>query len=591
MKQFFKTFAAVVAGIFVVGMIQTTIMSVVMLSMIGALSKSPTYSPKENTILKIDLHGQEREYAEPTPLAFLSGKKRQEISLHKQLQAICIAKIDPRISGIYLNAKNWQTGIASAQTLRKALADFKESGKFIVAYADQYSQSTYYVCSIADKIIINPSGTIDLHGLSATCGFYLGLMQKLGINMQIFKVGDYKSAVEPFSRKNMSAENKEQTQLYLNELWNSLINDISESRQINPQYLNKAIDGILAFGEAASYLQNGLADTLLYRSETESYLKELTFITAKEKLKFASIDEVCSIEQISSNKKADKIAILYAEGEISDVSKEFSPYDSEPYITSGILKEIQTLKNDEQVKAVVLRVNSPGGSAFLAEQIWKELSDLKAKKTLIVSMSDLAASGGYYISSCANLIVAEPTTITGSIGIFGIIPDFSGLIGKTDITIDNVKTNTYADFPSVTKPMDENEKCAIQAYVEKGYQLFLKRCAEGRTTPVDSIAKVAGGRVWSGTSAMKSGLIDVLGDLSVAIEFAADYAEIGDYIIENYPKQKDFFTLLFEDPMKQLKYACSPLGAEEESILAFIYRMKNIEILQTRLPFEINTNL
>lgn len=592
MKHFFKTFAAVVLGIFAGGFI-LLIGAVAFVSfMVGSLNSEPSYEAAPNTILKIDLNGREREYINANPFAALLGEKQKDLSLQKQLQAIRTAKMDRNISGIYLNAKSWVTGIASAQALRRTLQDFKESGKFVIAYADQYTQAAYYLCSVADRVIVNPQGSIDLHGLYAERNFYTGLMQKLGITAQIFKVGTYKSAVEPFMRTDMSEANKLQTSLYLNDQWDYILSEIGESRSVSPQTLNGEVNNILSLNETSYYEEIGLADSLLYRSDMEKLLIEMTGVSSKKDLKIASVDEVCSIKPVQSGKVSDKIAVLYAEGEITEAAMNRDIYDTEPSITSRYLKEIQDLKDDESVKAVVMRVNSPGGSAFLSEQIWKELNDLKAVKPFIVSMGDVAASGGYYISAGANLIVAEPTTITGSIGIFGIIPDFSGLLGKTGITFDEVQTNKHANFPSVIQPMDETEKQSMQAYVERGYRLFLKRCSEGRRMPLDSMAKIAEGRVWSGVRAMELGLVDELGDLDKAIQLAADYAQINEYETVNYPKQKDFFSLLMKNGPTQITTSFFyRFSSNDMRDLLFIYRLKDIEKIQARLPFEMNTSL
>ena len=588
MKQFLKIFLAVILAMMLGGflLLMTVIGIVGVVS--GSMSATPTYVPQENTILKIDLKGRQREYVQTDPLAFLFGEKRQEQSLHKQLQAISAAKENPNIAGIYLDAKDWRAGTASAQALRRALTDFKESGKFVVAYGDQYWQSTYYLCSVADKVIVNPHGSIDLHGLSATYGFFAGLLEKLGVGVQVFKVGTYKSAVEPFIRKDMSPENREQTLLFLNEQWNAILSDISESRRIDQDELNKSVDKILMFDDAESYIEGRLADMLCYRSEAESYLKMLAGMAEKDNLVFASVDELCTMPQ-PATKITDQIAVLYAEGEITDASE--SLYDSEPYITASLLKEIQSLKKDENVKAVVLRINSPGGSAYLSEQIWKELSELKTRKPLIVSMGDVAASGGYYIAACADRIVANPATLTGSIGVFGIIPDFSGLIKKTGVTFDNVKTNPYADFHSTIEPLDETEKRALQAYVEKTYRLFMQRCADGRDMGMDSVARIAEGRVWSGVSAERIGLVDELGDLDTAISIAADHAQISEYVTVNYPLQKDLFTLLLETSPMQIKALFSPFSDPLFEELRQINKLKNIAPVQTRLPFDFNTTL
>jgi len=588
MKQFLKIFLAVVLAMMLGGFLLLVSTIAIVGAVSGSMSTQAAFVAQEKTILKIDLKGRQREYVQADPFAFLLGEKRRELSLHKQLLAISTAKENPNIAGIYLDAKDWRTGTASAQALRKALADFKESGKFVVAYSDQYWQSTYYLCSVADKVIVNPHGSIDLRGLSATSGFFAGLLEKLGVNVQVFKVGTYKSAVEPFIRKDMSPENREQTLLFLNEQWNSILSDISESRKIDQNELNKAVDKILMFDDAESYIEGKLADMLFYRSEAENYLRMLVGVADKDKLVFASVDELCSIAQ-PTTKITDQIAVLYAEGEITDASEAL--YDSEPYITTSLLKEIQLLKKDKNVKAVVLRINSPGGSAYLSEQIWKELSELKNQKPLIVSMGDVAASGGYYIATCADRIVASPATLTGSIGVFGIIPDFSGLVKKTGVTFDNVKTNPYADFYSTIEPLDETEKRALQAYVEKTYRLFLQRCADGRDMSMDSVARIAEGRVWSGVSAERIGLVDELGDLDTAISIAADYAQISEYVTVNYPRQKDLLTLLLETSPMQIKAMFSPFSDPLFEELRQINRLKNMAPVQTRMPFDFNTAL
>ena len=590
MKSFFKIFIAVVSGI-IAGGIVLFLGVVVFISLIsGVFSSDVEFVASPNSVLRIDLSGREREYVISNPFLSLLGEEGKELSLQKQLQAIHRAKVDRNISGIFLNAKDWSTGLASAQSLRRALADFKGCGKFVVAYADQYTQSAYYLCSVADWVILNPQGVIDLHGLYSSRGFYLGLMEKLGITAQIFKVGAYKSAVEPFMRVGMSKESREQTLLYLSDQWGFLLNEIGEDRGIVSSVLNEEVNGVLSLRGASHYLEMGLVDSLLYRSDVECFLKDLAGVSQKDELKLASVDEVCSIGGGVKNGSSEKIAVLYAEGEIRDFVPERGFYSSERYITPDFMGEVQKLKDDESVKAVVLRVNSPGGSAFLSEQIWKELNDLKKVKPFIVSMGDVAASGGYYISAGANLIVAEPTTITGSIGIFGIIPDFSGLIDKTGIVLDGVGTNDHADFPSFSDPMDSTERRLMQANVERGYSLFLDRCSIGRGISTDSLALIAEGRVWSGIRASENGLVDVLGDLNRAIELAADYAQISQYEVVYYPKEKDFFSLLFNGGMGKgiISSLFFPFNQKYFNELLYLYDLKDIDRIQARLPFGTN---
>ena len=421
--------------------------------------------------------------------------------------------------------------------MRTLIENFKnESGKPVYAYGDNYSQSAYWIASIADTLILNPQGTIGLVGMATQIPFFHEALDKLGVKMEIFKVGTFKSAVEPYILDEMSEPNRLQNEKMLNSMWSEIVEDIASSRNISANDINQHIDKGLVFSEANNILNQGFIDLIKYENEVTALLKE----QFGEDIKFVSLSKmknVPSTEKFSMN----KVAVLYATGEIDAGSEgEMNSND--------IVKELNKLANNDDVKAVVLRVNSPGGSAFGSEQMWFAAKQLRAKKPLIVSMSDYAASGGYYMSCIADTIVAQPTTLTGSIGIFGMFPNFAGVADKIGVNFSTVKTNDIADLGNTMRPMTDSERAIIQNHVNRGYELFISRCAEGRNTSNDEIKLVAEGRVWTGSDALSIGLVDVLGGLDEAIAIAAAKAELTDnYAVAEYPKQKDVFTKLIED--------------------------------------------
>ena len=538
MKNFLKTTLAV----FVALILFTIISGIVSISMLGAIASmgSTETTLQDNSILKINLTGTLTERVNEESLEYLLAQANNQptpLGLNDLRSSLKKAATSDKIKALYLNCGSLSASPASAQELRTLIENFKnESGKPVYAYGDNYSQSAYWIASIADTLILNPQGTIGLVGMATQIPFFHEALDKLGVKMEIFKVGTFKSAVEPYILDEMSEPNRLQNEKMLSSMWTEIVEDIASSRAISANDINQHIDKGLVFSEANNILNQGFIDLIKYESEVTTLLKE----QFGEDIKFVSLSKmknVPSTEKFSMN----KVAVLYATGEIDAGSEgEMNSND--------IVKELNKLANNDDVKAVVLRVNSPGGSAFGSEQMWFAAKQLRAKKPLIVSMSDYAASGGYYMSCIADTIVAQPTTLTGSIGIFGMFPNFAGVADKIGVNFSTVKTNEIADLGNTMRPMTDSERAIIQNHVNRGYELFISRCAEGRNTSNDEIKLVAEGRVWTGSDALSIGLVDVLGGLDEAIAIAAAKAELTDnYAVAEYPKQKDVFTKLIED--------------------------------------------
>ena len=538
MKNFLKTTLAV----FVALILFTIISGIVSISMLGAIASmgSTETTLQDNSILKINLTGTLTERVNEESLEYLLAQANNQptpLSLNDLRSSLKKAATSDKIKALYLNCGSLSASPASAQELRTLIENFKtESGKPVYAYGDNYSQSAYWIASIADTLILNPQGTIGLVGMATQIPFFHEALDKLGVKMEIFKVGTFKSAVEPYILDEMSEPNRLQNEKMLSSMWTEIVEDIASSRAISANDINQHIDKGLVFSEANDIRNQGFIDLIKYENEVTALLKE----QFGEDIKFVSLSKmknVPSTEKFSMN----KVAVLYATGEIDAGSEgEMNSND--------IVKELNKLANNDDVKAVVLRVNSPGGSAFGSEQMWFAAKQLRNKKPLIVSMSDYAASGGYYMSCIADTIVAQPTTLTGSIGIFGMFPNFAGVADKIGVNFSTVKTNDIADLGNTMRPMTDSERAIIQNHVNRGYELFISRCAEGRNTSNDEIKLVAEGRVWTGSDALSIGLVDVLGGLDEAIAIAAAKAELTDnYAVAEYPKQKDVFTKLIED--------------------------------------------
>ena len=584
MKQFFKMmFASALGAILAAGLLIT--LSIFLLIGISAsMSQPTTFSPSSNSVLKIELNGALSDQKTDNPYAMLLGEEDTELSLTDILKAIKEAKNSDNIKGIYIEAGNLSAGSSSIDAIRRAITDFKESGKFVVAYGDQYTQGSYYLASIADKVYINPQGALLLTGMSSQTMFYKGLLNKLGVEMLIFKVGTYKGAVEPFMLDKLSDANREQISSYMNGIWDNITADIAKSRKITVEDVNHYADQGFAIALPEKALECGLVDELKYKPEAEEYVKELAGQTDK-KLKTVGVDKVRNIKS-KEGKSKNKIAVLYAEGEITEAVT--SPYSMDKSITEKVAKELIKLKEDESIKAVVLRVNSPGGSAFTSEQIWKQVLELKKVKPIVVSMGDVAASGGYYISCAANKIVAEPNTLTGSIGIFGMFPNMTGLFNKVALTTDVVKTNTYADLGDVSRPMREDEKALIQSRIESGYDTFITRCADGRGMTKAAIDSIGQGRVWTGEQAIEKGLVDELGGIEKAIAVAAKLADLKDYKLVEVSGSKDFLKDLFEKQLDEVKLnVVKQLMGEDFEYFKTLNLIKSAPAIQTRLPYDV----
>lgn len=583
MKDFLKYMLAAIVGVCIVGVVFTIIGIMSIAGMVASSSGSET-KVSDNSVFILNLSGSVEERAQPNPLSQLMGDNFETYGLNDILSSIKKAKENEKIKGICLNAGAFACSPASLEEIRNALADFKESGKFLVAYGGNYLQSTYYLASVADKIAINPQGSLGWHGLATQTYFLKDLLDKIGVEMQIFRVGTYKSAVEPYISTEMSPANREQTQAFANSIWGQMVDDVAASRNIPADSLNALADKNMDFQPTEVYINSGLADTLLYKDEMLAYLKQLTETDEDDSLNKLYLEDMVNVQRnVPKDKSGNILAVYYATGTIG--SSELST--DEGINPEKVTKDLRRLREDESVKAVVFRVNSPGGSAFGSEEIWREVTLLKEQKPVIVSMGDYAASGGYYISCAADWIIAQPTTLTGSIGIFGYIPNAEKLLNdKLGIHFDGVKTNKLADLGDISRPFTEEETALMQNMVNHGYELFTQRCADGRKMSVDEIKQIAEGRVWTGEMAKDLKLVDELGGIDRAIEVAAERAEIEDYTVMSYPKQEDFFTSLMSSGKERYLSARlkTELGALYEPF-RYLQTIKESDRIQARLPF------
>ena len=505
---------------------------------------NPVTTLENNTIYRIDMQGElVDQAAESNPMdavmAEVSGKHLMtQVGLNDLLSNIEMAKNNDKVLGIYLRGGSLAAAPASAKAFRDALVDFKQSGKFIIAYADSYSQTNYYIASVADKIYLNAVGAVAWDGMSAQKMYYTRLLENIGVEIQILKVGTFKSAVEPFFRTSMSAEDRKQTEQYLFGIWNEMKSAVAQSRQMTVEQLENYANQGMSVQPYDNYVKYGFVDTLVYVQDMDTVLRQYT---GTENYKVLTHSKMTNVER-TVVKAQDKVAVIYAEGQILD--------EGDKGITStGMIKTINKIHKDKDVKAVVLRVNSPGGSANASEQIWHAVTTLQAKGLpVVVSMGDYAASGGYYISCSADYIYAEPTTLTGSIGIFGTIPNFKKIREKVGVDLDGVQTNPYAGMTTnmIYNGMNKDEHAIMQAMVERGYDLFTSRCAQGRGVSQDEIKAIGEGRVWLGKDAINIGLVDELGNINSAIKKAAELAGIETYQLTYYPEKKDPIMELLE---------------------------------------------
>lgn len=589
MKDFMKMTGASVLGLFIFSVI-VTIISIIGLA--GIVASEGSYKVEENSILRISLNGELSEREEPNPLGMLMGGGSESLALDQLLTAIDKAGKHEDVKGIYLEGGSLSGTPAMIQELRQALQEFKKSGKWIIAYGDNYSESAYYVCSLADEILLNPSGMIDWHGLASQPIFFTETMEKLGVKMQVFKVGTFKSAVEPFINTEMSEANREQVTSYLSSIWNGWVKDVADSRKMTTGELNVLADSLTSFMQPIQLLEAKMADKMCYRDEVKDLLRKKVGIEEDEDLTLVPYKSMARAA-MDIKKHSDRIAVYYAYGDIVDDNATANPLTSSGgaiIAPDPVNSDLQRLMEDEDVKAVVIRVNSGGGSAFASEQIWHQIQLLKAKKPVVVSMGGMAASGGYYISCGANKIFAEPTTLTGSIGIFGMFPDATELLtDKLGLHFDVVKTNAHADFGSNGRPISEAEGKKLQAYINNGYDLFTRRVAEGRGISQDSVKVIGEGRVWTGEQAKRLGLVDELGNLQDAIKAAASLAKTKEYNVATYPEPKDMMESLFGDKgdTDYMDVKIQQALGEYAGAYRMIRQLGHWNPVQARLPYEI----
>ena len=586
MKDFLKYTLASIVGILACIVI-VTIISVVAIVGIAASSETATIV-NEDCIFKLQLKGSVTERMIDNPFASLMNEEQTMLGLNDILSSIEKASNNEYIKGIYLEAGGIEADPASIEEIRNALLRFKQTGKFVVAYGGNYTETDYYICSIADKVILNPQGTVDWHGVASQTIYFKDLLAQLGIEMEVFKVGTYKSAVEPYTSMEMSDENREQITAYTSSIWNNMVQGVSLSRDITPEKLNQYADRYMAFASPSEILETGLVDTLLYLDGTKEYLKQL--MNEDKSLKILSLDEVKNIQKnVPLDKSGNIIAMYYAEGQIVDNPS--TGMGTTPEIVGDkVCTDLSKLREDDNVKAVILRVNSPGGSAFASEQIWNEVVKLKEKKPVIVSMGGYAASGGYYISCAADTIIAQPNTITGSIGIFGMFPSPHKLItDKLKLKVETIKSNKHADFGSMTRPFNADERAITQAYINRGYATFIKRCADGRQMSTSDIEAIAQGRVWTGEMAKELGLVDLLGDIEMAKDIAAEKAGIESYTLISYPKQESTLDMFLNQAKESyIETRAGNVIGSFKNELNLIYNLEQMNYLKARLPFEIH---
>ena len=583
-RKFWRVVFGSMLGFFFSMILVSILYMVMLISMIGTLASASkeTTTIKNNSVLQLNLNQSVAERVVETPFDKFNTYNAQ-IGLNDILACIKNAATDPKIKGIYLNSATVGASPASVKEIHDALVEFKKYGKFIYAYSDVLAQNGYYLASVADKIILNPAGSLDFKGYAFQVMFYKGLIDKLDVDVQILRHGQFKSAVEPYMLDKMSEANREQLTVLSNSLWKVFVDDISAARKIPADSLNAIAENLLcATPEDALRLK--MVDQLGYPGDMEKLLKSKLNVGEDDDINFVSISKYKK-SIIENTKAAAKIAVVYAVGEISDGKGD----NSRGIYSESFIKEFKKAYKDNDVKAIVLRINSPGGSALASENIWREIENAKkAGKIVVTSMGDYAASGGYYIACNSNYIIAQPNTLTGSIGVFGMIPSFQNLLkNKLGITVDVVKTNQHADYGTGLRPLDGTEMATIQNSIEQIYSTFTKRVADGRKMTVAQVDSIGQGRVWAGVDALNIGLVDKLGNIDDAIAKAAELAKISNYSIVYYPKQKDWFTLLFSNDDELEAALKTKLGS-----LYFTYEgidhILNQKGIQARIPMEIS---
>lgn len=587
MKEFFKYVTATVVGLFVFSIVVTILCVMSLVGMVAA--DSSTKSVSENSVFVLNLAGTIQEQGENNVLGQLTGNTLNNLGLDQILSGIRKARDNDRIKGIYIEAGLLETSYATLQEIRNALLDFKKHGKWIVTYADTYTQGTYYVSSVADKIFINPQGMLDWRGLSAQPMFIKDVAAKFGIRYQVVKVGAYKSATEYYTEERMSDANRRQVTAFIDGTWRNVCKEVAQSRKVSVDSLNAYADRLLIFEGTENLKKYKLVDGLVYADNVKTEVKKMLKIDDDDAIAQLSLADMANVPE---KETGDEIAIYFAQGTIVQNAAAGLFSQSAQIVSTTVCKDLEQLMNDDDVKAVVIRVNSGGGDAYASEQIWHQVAKLKTKKPVVISMGDYAASGAYYMSCVADWIVAQPTTLTGSIGIFGVIPDYSGLVTqKLGVKFDEVKTNKNSGFGNIlARPLNADEIGYLTAYVNRGYQLFRKRVADGRRMSVPQVEKIAQGHVWLGQDALINRLVDQLGGLSTAVTKAAQLAKVKEYHTTEYPAAPSILDQLFSSATRgsyldeQLR---TTLG-DFYKPFALIRKLNQREAIQAELPFYLN---
>ncbi len=585
MKDFFKQVLAVIVGFVLVSVFFSVMSFVMLIAMVAAGSSKPALS--EGSVLHLNLNGNIEERATEDPFStFMGSPVLSTQGLDDVLKAIKVAKTNKNIAGIYVEGGVANTDFATLEEIRKALQDFKKSGKFVLAYGETYTQGAYYVASAADSVFINPSGMLEWRGIASAPMFYKELLEKVGVKMQVFRVGTFKSAVEPFTRTDMSEANRAQVKSFISDIWDGICREVSVSRKVSADSLNLYADNYVALSDAEDFVAMKLVDRTAYIDQVRASLRRLA---GQDKVKLVSPSELAQLEELPE-KSDGEVAVYYAYGDIVGAEATGSFGGGSQIVGPQVVEDLDKLMNDDNIKAVVVRINSGGGSAYASEQIWRAVTLLKQKKPVVVSMGGMAASGGYYMACAADYIVAEPSTLTGSIGIFGLVPDASGLLtDKLGLHFDVVKTNEASDFGAMGRGFNAAESGAMQAHVERGYALFLKRVADGRKMKTDEVDLIAQGRVWTGRQALDIKLVDKLGTLDDAVAEAVKRAKLKNYTVVAEPAPADWMDeLLNSYKSGYMESRLSAMLGEYYRPLQFVYSLEGKDRLQARIPFEPN---
>lgn len=590
MKDFIKNVLATMVGMFgffiVMGVIG-------MMSIIGMIaSGNAAQNVEKNSVFVLNLSGTISEQGSENPLSMFTGDNSLNSGLNDILSSIKKAKANDDIKGIYIEAGALAANYATLQEIRNALADFRKSGKWIVAYGDFYTQGAYYVASVADKVYINPKGIVDWHGIGAQTMFYKDFMAKFGVKWEIVKVGTFKSATETFTEEKMSDANRLQTKTFIDGTWRNVCDAVSKSRGISVDSLNSYADSYLALQATETLVKAKMVDGMMYGDQVKDAVKKMMKLEKDDDIAQLTLNDMLNVKD--EKLEGSEIAVYYAEGDIVQDPKAATMFGNNNYIASRkVCKDLEDLMNDDDVKAVVVRINSGGGDAYASEQMWHQMSELRKVKPVVVSMGDYAASGAYYMSAPASWIVAQPNTLTGSIGIFAVIPDLSGLVTtKLGVRFDEVKTNRNSTFGNLmARPFNAEEKAMLQASVNRGYSLFRQRVADGRRLPVESVEKIAQGRVWLATDALNIKLVDQLGGIDDAVKKAAELAKLKDYYTSDYPAAASWMDNLLNSMSSSGTYLDEQLRQTLGDFYQPFTMLRSIdkrEAIQARIPYAIS---